>query len=179
MTTSASSSVSSPVASPTGIGGRMLHLLGQIHGRADLAPARIEAMTGLPVVFDPENANRYGVGTPLDDGWACNLASIPELGGGPPKRLVFSYDDLRQRQDATVPASAPAFDDFARELRDAGYAQSVVHGPRGAIWNHRFVRDGVAVDVHTECENPAADPIVVRVSRIVVDASSAMEVGHG
>ena len=123
-TTSASSPVSSPVASPTGIGGRMLHLLGQIHGRADLAPARIEAMTGLPVVFDPENANRYGVGTPLDDGWACNLASIPELGGGPPKRLVFSYDDLRQRPDATVPASRSSRAKSSNASADAGTVAS-------------------------------------------------------
>jgi hypothetical protein len=178
-TTSVSSNSASSSVAPAEIGGRILRMLGQIHDRSDLAPARIEALTGLPVAFDPGNANRYGFGTTLDDGWACNLASVPDIGGGPPKRLVFSYDDLHQRPEATVPVSAPEFDGFARELRDAGYAQSIVDGPRGAIWGHRFVRDGVAVDVHTERENPAADPILVRVSRVVVDASAATEVGHG
>jgi len=167
-----------PQVAPAEVGARVLRYLAQIHSDADLSPDRIETLTGLPIRFDPEDANRYGFGTALDDGWACGLSSIPDRRGGPPKRLVFSYDDLRQRPQATVPSAAPEFDDFARSLRDAGYQEELVHGPRGAIWGHRFVRDGVALDVRTEREDPMAEAIRFRVSHVVVKAD-APEVSRG
>ena len=97
----------------------------------------------------------------LDDTWA-HMAAIPGRKDGPRKRLVFSYDDLSQRSAEAVSASAPEFEGFAHALRDAGYTQSAIPGPRGAIWGHHFVRDGVEVDAHTEREDPMAAEIRFR-----------------
>jgi hypothetical protein len=159
----------------TRIPSRFLALLAGLHGPDDLAPDRIAEAIGMPVAHDPEDRGRYGAGAAVDAHWACNLASIPDRGGGPPKRLVFSYD--RTGGDAhDVPASAPEFDAFAQALREAGYAQEPVHGPRGALWGHRFLRGGVEVQVTTEREDAHAAQIRLRVSRVTVDTSEA---GHG
>jgi hypothetical protein len=157
---------------PDDLGARLLHLIDGIRSADDLSPERLESLAGIPVQRDPEDSGRYGFGTPLDDAWACNLSTIPERGGRPPKRLVISYDDLAGRADATVTAAAPEFEAFAQRLRDAGYDQQIVHGPRGAIWGHRFARGGVEIDVRTEREDPMANPVRLRVSRMTLDAST-------
>jgi len=162
-------------ADTTQIPSRFLALLAGVHGPDDLAPDRISEAMGKPVEYDPEDRNRYGAGTSVDAHWACNLASIPDRGGGPPKRLVFSYDRVGE-DPRSVPSSAPEFESFAQSLREAGYAQELVQGPRGAIWGHRFVRDGVEIQVNTEREDPAATQIRFRVSRVTVDTA---EVGRG
>lgn len=157
---------------PIDLGTRLVQLIDGIRSAADLSPERLESLTGVPVQRDPEDPDRYGFGTPLDDAWACNLSTIPDRGGGPPTRLVISCDDLAGRADATVTAAAPEFEAFAQRLRDAGYDQGIVHGPRGAIWGHRFARGGVEIEVRTEREDPMANPVLLRVSRMTLDASS-------
>lgn len=175
MTTTVPSTVT-----PADIGARIVHLIDGIHRADDLSADSIARLTGMPVSIDPDDANRYGFGAILDDTWACNLASIPGRKDGPPNRLVFSYDNLSQHGAKAVPASAPEFENFAHALRDAGYAQSVIPGPRGTRWGHRFVRDGVAVDVHTEREDAMAAEIRFRVSRVLIDAvADREEVSHG
>jgi hypothetical protein len=176
-TTASSTTASAPP--PADLGDRLADLIRSVRTPDDFSAERIAALTGLPVGVDPEDSHRYGVGVRLDDAWACNLATIPDRKGGPPKRLVFSYDELGQHHAHPIPASAPEFGDFARALRDAGYAQSAIDGPRGALYGHRFVRDGVEVDVHTEREDAQAADIRFRVARVIVDAGAAMEVRHG
>jgi hypothetical protein len=173
------SATTASAASPVDLGDRLADLIRSVRTPDDFSAERIAALTGLPVGVDPEDSHRYGVGIRLDDAWACNLATIPDRKGGPPKRFVFSYDDIGQHRAHPVPASAPEFEDFARTLRDAGYEQSAIDGPRGALYGHRFIRDGVEVDVHTEREDPKAADIRFRVARVVVDAGAAMEVRHG
>lgn len=161
------------------LGTRLVHLLDGLYGPDDLSPAKVEYLTGLPVGRDPEDPHRYGFGTMLDDTWACNLASIPDRRGGPPKRLVVSVDNIARRADATLPAAAPEFSGFANELRTCGYAQSAVPGPRGALYGHRFLRGDVTVEVQTEREDAMAMPIRFRVTQLVVTTDAAAEVGHG
>ncbi len=172
--------VSSPVVPPAEIGGRIVHLIDGVHSVDDLSADRVAQLTGMPIKVDPADTERYGFGAMLDDAWACNLASIPGRKDGPPKRLVFSYDDLSRHSAEAVPVSAPEFEGFAHALRDAGYAQSAIAGPRGALWGHRFMRDAVEVDVYTEREDPMAAEIRFRVSRVIVTPIvDATEVGHG
>jgi hypothetical protein len=175
----AMTTISASAVPPADIGARIVHLIDGIRHTNDLSAESVARLTGIPVSIDPSDKNRYGFGTMLDETWACNLASIPGREHGPPNRLVFSYDDLSQRSAEAVPVSAPEFEGFARALRDAGYTQSAIEGPRGALWGHRFQRDGVAVEVHTVREDAMAAEIRFRVSRLVVDASIAAEVGHG
>ena len=160
---------------------RVIDLLAGLHGPDDIAPERIQQATGLTVRYDPEDRNRYGVGARIDDRWNCSLTSIPDRARGTPRRMVFSYDRQSPATlagDPDVPAVAPEFDAFAGALREAGYAQSTIPGPRGAIWGHRFVRGDVELEVNTEREDPAARDIRFRVSRVTVD-TGATEVGHG
>ena len=161
------------------LGTRLLHLIDGLYGPDDLSPAKVEYLTGLPVGRDPEDPHRYGFGTMLDATWACNLASIPDRRGGPPKRLVVSLDNIARRAGAALPAAAPEFSGFASELRTCGYAQSAIPGPRGALYGHRFVRGDVAVDVQVEREDPQAMPIRFRVTQLVVSADAPAEVGRG
>jgi hypothetical protein len=161
------------------LGTRLVHLIDGLYGADDLSPAKVEYLTGLPIGRDPEDPHRYGFGAMLDDTWACNLASIPDRRGGPPKRLVVSIDNIARRDAATLPPAAPEFSGFANELRTCGYAQSAIPGPRGAHYGHRFVRGDVAVDVQTEREDALAMPIRFRVTQLVVSTDTAPEVGHG
>lgn len=175
MTTTVSSAVP-----PADIGARIVHLIDGIHRTNDLSAESVARLTGIPISIDPSDANRYGFGAMIDDNWACSLTSIPGRKDGPPERLVFSYDDLSQRSAEAVPVSAPEFEGFAHALRDAGYAQSAIAGPRGALWGHRFLRDAVEVDVYTEREDPMAAEIRFRVSRVIVTPIvDTTEVGHG
>lgn len=161
------------------LGTRLLHLIDGLYGPDDLSPAKVEYLTGLPIGRDPEDPHRYGFGAMLDDTWACNLASIPDRRGGPPKRLVISVDNIARRTDAQLPAATPEFSGFASELRTCGYAQSAIPGPRGALYGHRFVRGDVAVDVQTEREDALAMPIRFRVTQLVIDADTGTGVGRG
>lgn len=161
------------------LGTRLLHLIDGLYGPDDLSPAKVEYLTGLPIGRDPEDPHRYGFGAMLDDTWACNLASIPDRRGGPPKRLVVSVDNIARRADARLPAATPEFSGFASELRTCGYAQSAIAGPRGALYGHRFVRGNVAVDVQTEREDAQAIPVRFRVMQLVVTTGATAEVGHG
>lgn len=161
------------------LGTRLLHLIDGLYGPDDLSPAKVEYLTGLPIGRDPEDPHRYGFGAMLDDTWACNLASIPDRRGGPPKRLVVSVDNIARRADARLPAATPEFSGFASELRTCGYAQSAIAGPRGALYGHRFVRGDVAVDVQTEREDAQAMPARFRVTQLVVTTGATAEVVHG
>jgi hypothetical protein len=60
------------------IGQRVLKLVENIHGRDDIAPARIEQLTGIKVEFNPDDANEYGFSGQLTEQWAYNLVSLPE-----------------------------------------------------------------------------------------------------
>lgn len=180
MTTTAASPLVSPAEIVAEIPTRIVRLIDGIRRAEDLSADHVARLTGLPISVDADDANRYGFGVQLDGAWACNLASIPRRKHGPPNRLVFSYDDLSQRSADAVPAGAPEFEGFAHALRAAGYTQSAIAGPRGALWGHRFLRDAVEVDVYTEREDPMAAEIRFRVSRIIVTPTAdATEVGHG
>lgn len=159
------------------IGTRLLTLLTGLRGPGDIAPERLQEIVGAPVQYDPDDRNRYGMGAVVDDHWIYNLATIPDRAGDVPRRLVFSYDST-DAQAGDVPASAPEFEAFAQALRGAGYAQATVDGPRGALWGHRFTRDGVDVQVNTAREDAQARDIVFRVSRVTLE-TAASEVRHG
>lgn len=169
-----------PPPAPADLDARLLQFLAGLHDRADLSPDRITTATGLPVAADPRNPQRYGFGVGIGDDWACQLSSIPDLGGETPKRLVLSYDDLAGRFDPALPDTAPDYAVFSQGLRGAGYAEQPIPGPRGAIWGHRFVREGVAIEVQTDRTRDPSEGARFRVSRVVVDAGIPVtEVHHG
>ena len=170
----------SPPPAPADFDARLLHFLGGLRDRADLSPDRLAAAIGLPVSTDPGNPHRYGLGVDVGDGWACQLATLPGFGTDPPQRLVVSYDDLARRTDPPLPDAAPEYAGFAHRLRDAGYAEQVIDGPRGAIWGHRFVRDGIAIDVRTERGRTHRQDAAFRVARLVVETATATgDARHG
>lgn len=152
------------------LGPRLLALLAGLHGPDDLAPGAIERVTGVAVRHDPADAGRYGFGLPLEPGWMCHLSALPAAEGAPPKRLVISYDAFGG-DDAALPPSVPALDDVARALVDAGYRRDPVFGPRNVLWGQVFTRDDVEIRVNVEAEDPAADTVRPRVTRIAVDAA--------
>jgi len=169
-----------PPPAPADLDARLVRFLGALHDRADLSPDRIATATGLPVAADPGNPHRYGFGVGIGDGWVCQLASIPDFDGTPPRRLVLSYDDLAGRFDPALPDAAPDYAALSQQLRDAGYDEHPIPGPRGAIWGHRFVRQGVAIEVQTERAPGPSEAARFRVSRLVVDATLPVtEVHHG
>ena len=59
------------------IGQRVLALVENVRGPGDLAPARIQELTGIKVEFNPDDANEYGFSGQLTDAWAYNLVSLP------------------------------------------------------------------------------------------------------
>ena len=162
-------SLNAPPPIPAEIGARVLALLTGLHGPNDLAPDAIEHATGVAVRHDPEDAERYGFGLPLEAGWMCHLGTIPSRKGTGPRRLTISFDP-DDDVDGELPSSVPVLEDFARSLAQAGYRREPLLGPRNVLSGEVFTREDVQVRVNVECEDPSAERLRLRITRISVDA---------
>ncbi len=150
------------------IGRRVLRLAANVHGPDDLAPARIEQFTGIPVAFDRDNADVYGFNGRLTDVWDYNLVSLPRRGGRP-SRLMFSFDDNSRACADMAPICALDLDAYAAALAAAGYRATPVRGPHDEVLHWDFARDGVHVHIHVRGENDArADHACV--SKLIIHA---------
>jgi hypothetical protein len=151
------------------IGQRVLKLVENIHGPGDIAPARIEQLTGIPVEFNPDDANEYGFGGQLTDAWAYNLVSLTEATGATPTRLMFSFDDRTRSNADMAPISDLDFDDYAKALTAAGFRSNVIRGEHERVSYWDFSRDAVSVQVFVRGENDAkADHSCV--SKLIINA---------
>lgn len=149
------------------IGRRVLRLVENVRGPDDLAPARIEGLTGIPVACNPRDASEYGFGGRLTDVWSYNLVTLPER-GRKPSRLMFSFDDDSRSHADMAPICALDLDGYASALGAAGYRATPVRGKRHELLYWDFARDGVHVQVHVRGENDArADHACV--SRLIVN----------
>lgn len=154
---------------------RMVGLLAAIRGPGDLAPERLQALSGLPVTSAPDDPRRYGAGLAIDAQWIFNIAALPGRGDAP-TRIVVAYD--RQTPEAAdAPEEAPAFEACAETLCAAGFVQTTIPGPRGVRYGDRFERDGVRIDLQTERDATG----LLRVVRAFIDTpiAATSEVGHG
>ena len=150
------------------IGKRVLKLVENVRNADDIAPARIEQLTGMKVEFNPDDANEYGFGGQLTDAWAYNLVSLPD-GGAKPTRLMFSFDDESRANADMAPICALDFDDYAEALAAAGYRATPAPGKHGNVVLWDFVRDDVSVQVYVRGENDAkADHACV--SKLIINA---------
>jgi len=151
------------------IGRRVLRLVENVRGPDDLAPTRIEELTGLKVEFNPEDAREYGTGGRLTDAWAYNLVTLPQIGEARPSQLMFSFDDQSGENADMGPISALDFDDYAAALAAAGFRSTPVPGRLGNILHWDFSRDDVTVQVYVRGEN---DDKVEHtcVSRLIINA---------
>jgi len=171
MTTTSTTTAPPTSAPPTSadIGTRVLSLLSHLHGPDDLAPAAIERATGVAVTHDPDDAERYGFGLPLEPGWMCHLSTIPNRLGPKPTQLMISYDAEGQ-DDTKLPPSAPVLEDFAQALVQAGYRRERMIGARNVLRGEVFNREDVEIRVNVECDDPTAETLRLRITRIAVDA---------
>ncbi len=151
------------------IGQRVLTLVENVRGPADIAPERIEALTGIKVEFNPDDASEYGFSGRLTDAWAYNLVSLPEGTGGKPSRIMFSFDDETRDNADMAPIAALDFDDYAATLRAAGYAASPARGKHEQILYWDFARDDVSVQIYVRGENDAKAAHAC-VSKLIINA---------
>jgi len=151
------------------IGRRVLRLVENVRSPDDLAPARIEQLTGLKIEFNPDDAREYGTGGQLTDAWAYNLVSLPQIGEAKPSRLMFSFDDETGEHADMGPISALDFDDYAAALAAAGFRPTPVHGRLGNILHWDFARDDVTVQVYVRGENDEKAEHAC-VSRLIINA---------
>ena len=151
------------------IGQRVLTLVQNVRGPADIAPQRIEALTGIKVEFNPDDASEYGFSGRLTDAWAYNLVSLPEGTGKKPSRIMFSFDDETRANADMAPIAALDFDDYAATLRAAGYEASPARGKHEQILYWDFARDDVSVQIYVRGEN---DPKAAHacVSKLIINA---------
>jgi len=169
MTTTTTTQPTSAPPTSADIGARVLALLTDLHGPDDLAPAAIERATGIAVTHDPDEAERYGFGLPLEPGWMCHLSTIPNRLGTKPKQLMISYD-AEGESEAPLPPSVPVLEDFAQALVQAGYRRERLIGARNVLRGEVFDREDVEIRVNVECDDPTAETLRLRVTRIAVDA---------
>lgn len=150
------------------IGRRVLRLAENVRGPDDIAPARIEQLTGIPVEFNPDDANEYGFGGQLTDAWAYNLVSLPE-GDRKPSRIMFSFDDESRSNADMAPISALDFDDYAAALEAAGFRSKANRGPHDRVLYWDFSREDVSVQIYVRGESDAkADHACV--SKLIINA---------
>ncbi len=142
-----------PPASADEIGKRVLRLVENVRGRADLSPQRVEQLTGIRVEYNPDDRNEYGFSGQLTDAWAYNLVSLPESDGSAPSRVMLSFDDESRSNADMAPICELDFDAYAEALAAAGYRASPAYGKHGGIDHWTFTRDGVAVQIHVRGEN--------------------------
>ncbi len=142
-------------ASAGDIGQRVLKLIDSIHGTGDIAPEHIQNITGIPVQFNPDDANEYGFGGKLDDTWAYNLVSLTEANGAKPNRLMFSFDDQTRDYADMAPISDLDFDDYAKALTAAGFQSKPMRGKHDRLVYWDFSRNDVTVQVYVRGENDA------------------------
>lgn len=155
------------------LGERVLRLIAGLHGPDDIAPARVEAVTGHRVEHHPEDARIYGFGERLDQRWIGNLVSLrdPERGDAP-SRLLFSFDDQSGRHDDWSAVRGLSFQEYADALTAAGYVGEPLVGPRNAFYGMRFRRGTVAVDLDVRGES-ATRPDRLCIARILIDPAEA------
>lgn len=136
------------------IGRRVLRLVANVRSPEDLSPARIEQLTGLPVTFSRDDADRYGFNGHVTDTWDYNLVSLPRR-GHKPSRLMFSFDDNRREHTDMGPIRAFDLDHCATALAAAGYRATPVRGSHDEVLHWDFARDGVHVHLYVRGENDA------------------------
>lgn len=151
------------------IGQRVLTLVENVRSRADIAPTRIEALTGLKVESNPDDAHEYGFSGRLTDAWAYNLVSLPDAAGGKPSRIMFSFDDATRGNADMAPIAALDFDDYAATLRGAGYAARPARDKHERILYWDFSRDDVSVQIYVRGENDAKAAHAC-VSKLIINA---------
>lgn len=148
---------------------RVLALVENIRSRDDIAPERIEQLTGIKVEFNPDDNNEYGFSGQLTDDWAYNLVSLPEATGEKPSRIMFSFDDESRSNADMAPICALDFDAYAATLKAAGYASNPAHGKHERILYWDFARDDVNVQVYVRGENDA-NAAHACVSKLIINA---------
>ena len=151
------------------IGQRVLTLVENVRGPDDIAPARIEQLTGIKVEFNPDDANEYGFSGQLTEQWAYNLVSLPECADEKPSRVMFSFDDESRSNADMAPIAALDFDDYAATLRAAGFESNPARGKHERIEYWDFARDDVSVQIYVRGENDARAEHAC-VSKLIINA---------
>lgn len=151
------------------IGQRVLKLVENIHGRDDIAPARIEQLTGIKVEFNPDDANEYGFSGQLTEQWAYNLVSLPEGDDEKPSRVMFSFDDESRSNADMAPICALDFDAYAAALQRAGFVSNAARGKHDRLLYWDFSRDEVSVQIYVRGENDAKATHAC-VSKLIINA---------
>ncbi len=151
------------------IGRRVMTLVENVRGPDDIAPSRIEALTGINVEFNPDDVNEYGFSGQLTEAWVYNLVSLPEGAGKPPSRIMFSFDDETRANADMAPVCALDFDDYAAVLTAAGFVSNPVRGHQGRLLYWDFSRGDVSVQIHVRGENDAKAGHAC-VSRLIINA---------
>lgn len=157
------------------IGQRVLRLIEGLRTPADLSPANVASVTGLPVAVDPRDPSVYCFGQTLDDRWIFNATSLPANGSGAGARMEFAFDDQTGEYADLSAVCGLDFDAHAQALHAAGYACSARTGSAGAFYGYDFTRDAVSVLVRVRAEN-AANPAHLCVDSLIVRIA---EVTHG
>lgn len=148
---------------------RVITLVENVRGPDDIAPARIEQLTGMKVEFNPDDANEYGFSGQLTDAWAYNLISLTEATGVTPTRLMFSFDDQTRSHADMAPICDLDFDAYAKALKASGFESSPFHGKHDRIDHWDFSRDNVTVQVYVRGENDAKVDHAC-VSKLIINA---------
>lgn len=151
------------------IGQRVLKLVENVRGPDDIAPTRIEQLTGIKVEFNPDDANEYGFSGQLTDAWAYNLVSLPEGADQKPSRVMFSFDDESRSNADMAPICALDFDAYSASLQRAGFASNPARGKHDRLLYWDFSRDDVSVQVYVRGESDAKANHAC-VSKLIINA---------
>lgn len=137
------------------IGQRVLKLVESVRGQADIAPSRIEQLTGIKVEFNPDDANEYGLSGQLTKHWAYNLVSLPEGADHRPSRIMLPFDDESLSNADMAPICALHIDAYFAALQRAGFVSNAARGKHDRLLHWDFSRDEVSVQIYVRGESDA------------------------
>ncbi len=160
------SETSTAVISSEAIGAKLLRLIDSIRDKQDLAPTRIEEVTGL--TLSPESGTVYLHGTrgQITQDWSFRLGTLASGEDGADS-LLFSINNADGDGADRAAVCQPDFDAYKSALQASGFSPMPVPGDRGSTRFWEFTRDEVTVRIQTIGES-AAKPEHACVSTISV-----------
>lgn len=153
MTTAAPASIASPRLDAPQALQRVLDLIDDSHGLADLTPAHISQVMGIPMETARDGSARYGFGEALDTQWTYGVgldATTPDA-----SRFEFAFNPS-QADAPMTPICQMDYDAFTAKLEAMGFTRTPYRAEHGRFVKEWFDKPGLRVSVYPQGETAEA-----------------------
>jgi hypothetical protein len=153
MTTAAPAPIASPRLDASQALQRVLDLIGDTRGLADLTPARVGEKLGVPMEAARSGSARYGFGEALNPQWTYGVS----LDATSPEAAKFEFSFNPSQADAPMtPICQLDYDAFTARLEALGFTRTPYRAEHGRFVSEWFDKPGLRVSVYPQGETAQA-----------------------